>query len=120
MPALAKKKAFWRDTQVGEGASLLNLQVSLPGAWVRVPLFPPKVISPCNKKERKNHNWAKRSSDASSRKRTKGLINPFCSRKRCGHTYYANATDKALAGETCNNQKGQQTGGTRVVANCRD
>lgn len=24
-------------------------------------------------------------------------------------------TDKALAGETCNNQKGQQTGGTRVV-----
>lgn len=39
--------------------------------------------------------------------------------------YYANATDKALAGEVAgvwvNSQtsSNQQTGGTRVVANCR-
>ena len=50
-----------------------------------------------------------------------GLINPFCSRKRCGHTYYANATDKALAGEVgirgAIPMVNQQTGGTRVVAN---
>ena len=57
-----------------------------------------KVIPPCDKTERKAANRVI-ICGAFNRERYKGLINPFCSRKRCGHIYYANATDKALAGE---------------------